>query len=72
MEERRVDFFLTNPSYEARPVVFKYQAERSTALGPDYDVAEAERSSNVNRSVTVTLHISHSESYRAPFLAPVE
>ena len=59
-EERRLDFFLTNPSYEARPVVFKYPTGRRSR-------------SNVNRFVTVTLHISDSYyGLPTPPLARVE
>lgn len=58
-EEKRLDFFLTNPSYEARPVVFKYERER--------------RSRNpVNRFITtVTVHISD-ETRQASAMPPVE
>ena len=47
-EELRLEFFLTKPSYEARPVVFKYPTERRSR-------------SHVNRFITVTLHISDPE-----------
>ena len=55
-EERRLEFFLTTPSYEARPVVFKYPTE--------------ERRSHVNRFITVTFHIS--DSYPEQPLTVVE
>ena len=55
-EERRLDFFMTTPSYEARPVVFKYQTER--------------RRSIANRYITLTVHIS--ESNPAQTLTPVD
>ena len=57
-EEKRLDFFLTNPSYEARPVVFNCKRERRRRIP-------------VNRFITtVTLHISHSSP--AHPLTPVE
>ena len=59
-EERRLDFFMTNPSYQARPVVFTYPRERR----------EKRRGSEVNRFITVTVHIS--ESCPAQPLTPVE
>ena len=55
-EERRLDFFLTPPSYEARPVVFKYQTER--------------RRSKVNKYVTLTVHMS--DNNPAQTLTPVD
>ena len=59
-EERRLDFFLTQPSYEARPVVFKYSTEERRM-----------RRSHVNRFITVTLHISN-ENRTSLALTPVE
>ena len=60
-EERRLDFFLTQPSYEARPVVFKYPTEERTRR----------RRSHVRRFITVTLHISN-ENRTTLALTPVD
>ena len=56
-EERRLDFFMTKPTYVARPVVFKYQRER--------------RSRNINRFITVTVHICNENNPTSP-MARVE
>ena len=59
-EERRLEFFMTTPSYEARPVVFKYQTIQT----------ERRRRNIANRYITLTVHIS--DSYSAQTLTPVE
>ena len=56
-EERRLDFFMTKPTFETRPVVFKYQRERGRR--------------DVNRFITVTVHISNENNPTSP-LARVE
>ena len=58
-DERRLDFFQTSPSYEARPVVFKYQTERRS------------RRSHADRFITLTIHICNGNQ-PTQGLAPVE
>ena len=50
--ERRLDFFMTNPSYEARPALVEFQRER--------------RRSSANRFITLSVHISNETQNLTP------